>query len=92
MNKSKISLYSVLGRMIGRIRAWNRRRQAIRALQALPDYLLRDIGIEQHEIMEGVALHDSACPQSQTQPRSRHQPGSAKIESLPIPPRIKDAA
>ncbi|MXY64803.1 MAG: DUF1127 domain-containing protein [Gammaproteobacteria bacterium] len=92
MNKSKISLYSVLGRMIGRLRAWNRRRQAIRALQALPDYLLRDIGIEQHEIMEGVALHDSACPQSQTQPRSRHQPGSAKIESLPITPRIKDAA
>ncbi|MDE0716042.1 MAG: DUF1127 domain-containing protein [Gammaproteobacteria bacterium] len=92
MNKSKIFLYSVLGRMIGRLRAWNRRRQAIRALQALPDYLLRDIGIEQHEIMEGVALHDSAGPQSQTQPRSRHQPGSAKIESLPIPPRIKDAA
>ena len=92
MNKSKISLYSVLGRMIGRIRAWNRRRHAIRALQALPDYLLRDIGIEQHEIMEGVALHDSAGPQSQTQPRSRHQPGSAKIESLPIPTRIKDAA
>lgn len=92
MNKSKISLFSVLDRMIGGLRTWNRRRQAVRALQALPDYLLRDIGVERHEIMEGVALHDSACTQSQPQTRSQHQPVSAKIESLPIPPRIKDAA
>lgn len=92
MNKSNISIYTILVRMIGGLRAWHRRRQANRVLQALPDYLLRDIGIERHEIIGGLALHDSARPQSQPQPRSQHQTGSTKIESLPIPPIFKDAA
>ncbi|MYJ51855.1 MAG: DUF1127 domain-containing protein, partial [Gammaproteobacteria bacterium] len=29
---------------------WYQRRQAIRHLRALPDYLLEDIGIQRHEI------------------------------------------
>ncbi len=37
-------------RMINRWQAWNRRRQAIRELRAMPDVLLRDIGIQRHEI------------------------------------------
>ncbi len=92
MKKSIISILSVFDRMIGGLRAWRRRRQAIRVLQAMPDHLLRDIGIERHEIMEGVVQYGSACPQSQPQPRSQTQPGIARIEPLLISPRIKDAA
>ena len=33
---------------------WRNRRAAVRALRALPDELLRDIGIERHQIRDAV--------------------------------------
>lgn len=45
-----------LVRVIHRLMAWNRRRLAIRELRTLPDYLLRDLGIERYEIRSAV-LH-----------------------------------
>ena len=86
MKKRDIPIYSILVRMIGGLRAWNQRRRAKRALRALTDYLLRDIGIERHEIMGDAVQHDPVYP------RSQHQPGSVKTETLLIPPKIKDAA
>ncbi len=43
-----------LVRLIHRLQAWNRRRLAIRELQAMPDSLLRDLGIERYEIRDVV--------------------------------------
>ncbi len=41
-------------RLIGRLKAWNRRRLAIRELQGMSDYLLRDLGIERFQIADAV--------------------------------------
>lgn len=41
-------------RIIGRIKYWNERRQAMRQLAAMSDRLLQDIGIERHEIYQSV--------------------------------------
>ena len=43
-----------LVRVVNRLQAWNRRRLAIRELQAMPDSLLRDLGIERYEIRDVV--------------------------------------
>ena len=45
---------SVLVRLVDRIRTWNDDRVAIRQLNALPDRLLQDIGIEREHIAEAV--------------------------------------
>ena len=50
MKIRNIAIVSIPVRMIGRLLAWNRRRLAIRDLGTLPDYLLRDLGIERCEI------------------------------------------
>lgn len=36
------------------LRSWNNRRMAIRELSAMPDALLRDIGIERYQIKDAV--------------------------------------
>lgn len=36
------------------LRSWNNRRMAIRELSAMPDPLLRDIGIERYQIKDAV--------------------------------------
>jgi len=36
------------------LRSWNNRRVAIRELSAMPDALLRDIGIERYQIKDAV--------------------------------------
>ncbi len=41
-------------RLVGRLKAWNRRRLAVRELQAMSDYLLRDLGIERFQISDAV--------------------------------------
>ena len=52
---------SVLVRLVDRIRTWNENRIAMNQLNALPDRLLRDIGIERQNIAEAVRqLHSHA--------------------------------
>ena len=41
-------------RLIGRLKSWNQRRLAIRELQGMSDYLLRDLGIERFQIADAV--------------------------------------
>jgi len=41
-------------RLVGRLKAWNQRRLAIRELQAMSDHLLRDLGIERFQISDAV--------------------------------------
>ena len=36
--------------LIGRLKTWNRRLLTVRQLQALPDYMLHDIGVERQDI------------------------------------------
>ena len=45
---------NLIRRMIGKIRVWNQRRQAVRELSAMPDSLLRDLGIERFQISDVV--------------------------------------
>jgi len=45
---------NILVRIFARVGVWNRRRQAISQLNAMPDSLLRDLGIERHEIADVV--------------------------------------
>lgn len=40
--------------VLGKLRAWSKRRQAVRELQAMPDSLLRDLGIERFQIVDVV--------------------------------------
>ncbi len=43
-------------RILHKVRNWNARRIAIRQLRALPESLLRDIGIERHQIVDAVKM------------------------------------
>ena len=45
---------NAMQRLIGRIKEWNNRRQAIKQLQMMPDSFLRDIGIERYQISDVV--------------------------------------
>lgn len=45
---------NVFLRLVGRLKAWNRRRLAIREMQAMSDHLLRDLGIERFQIADAV--------------------------------------
>jgi len=45
---------NVFTRLLGKARSWYLRRQAIRELQAMPDSLLRDLGIERFQIVDVV--------------------------------------
>ncbi len=45
---------NILLRLVRRMQAWYRNRLAIQELQAMPDVLLRDIGIERYQIAEVV--------------------------------------
>jgi len=45
---------TAIRRIVDRIRAWNERRAAIRQLHAMSDRMLRDIGIQRHEIHAAV--------------------------------------
>jgi uncharacterized protein YjiS (DUF1127 family) len=51
------------------IREWRKRRQAVRELSAMPDYLLNDIGIERHAINDVV--HGLQTRQRQATPNAR---------------------
>ena len=44
----------LLSRLSAAIRGWVHNRRAIRELNALPDALLMDIGIERHQIRDAV--------------------------------------
>ena len=41
---------SIASDLLGVIRRWRRRRQAVNSLRNLPDYLLKDIGVTRVEI------------------------------------------
>ena len=41
-------------RLVGKVKTWNQRRLAIRELRAMPDHLLRDLGIERYQIADAV--------------------------------------
>jgi len=43
-----------LSRACTALRSWNNRRMAVRELSAMPDALLRDIGIERYQIKDAV--------------------------------------
>ena len=45
---------SVFARLIGQLRVWRDRQLTIKQLRALPDHLLRDIGVERNLIVEFV--------------------------------------
>ncbi len=45
---------SLFSRLIDQIRVWSDRRHAMRQLQAMPDRLLKDIGVQRFEISEAV--------------------------------------
>ncbi len=47
-------LESVVRRSVGGISRWHQRRTAIRALQALSDHLLTDIGLDRSQIVSTV--------------------------------------
>ena len=47
---------TLLSRGLAVLKSWSKRRRAIRELSAMPDALLRDIGIERHQIKD--AVHD----------------------------------
>ena len=68
--------HSFPARVIGRFLAWRRRRMAVRELQALPDSLLKDIGVHRHEIEEVVRYGRNLA---------RFQAPAA--EPVPAPPR-----
>jgi uncharacterized protein YjiS (DUF1127 family) len=53
MARRSAALPHLLGRMIARWLNWGRRRRDHAALLGQPEYLLRDIGVERHEI-EGI--------------------------------------
>lgn len=45
---------TLLSRGLAALKAWRNRRVAIRTLDAMPDALLRDIGIERYQIKDAV--------------------------------------
>lgn len=45
---------NAVAKYFGRLRAWNQRRLAIRELQAMPESLLKDLGIERYQIADVV--------------------------------------
>ena len=45
---------TLLSRGLVILKGWSKRRRAIRELSAMPDALLRDIGIERHQINDAV--------------------------------------
>ena len=61
-------------RMIGRLKTWNRRLLTVRQLQALPDYMLRDIGIEREDIEHVVRRRVNIVPQNPGKDASVAQP------------------
>lgn len=72
---------SLVARMISKVGAWNQRRVAIQELSAMPDSLLRDLGIARYQIEDAVNQSGSFHQLSQA---------SAKIEA--VIPLHKDAA
>jgi uncharacterized protein YjiS (DUF1127 family) len=45
---------TLVSRIVAAFKSWNSRRKAVRELNAMPDVLLRDIGIERYQITEAV--------------------------------------
>ena len=61
-------------RVIGRLKTWNRRILTVRQLQALPDYMLRDIGIDREDIEDVVRRHVHCVPEQPGKGASVAQP------------------
>ena len=54
MGRRGAILPQLMGQLTQALRNWHRRRRDQNALERQPDYLLKDIGLERHEIERAV--------------------------------------
>ena len=59
IGRSSAAMPQVLGQVYAQLQNWRRRRRDELALQNQPDYLLKDIGLERHEVERALrGRHD----------------------------------